>query len=81
MQREPPASARKVGHIAQRVAHRFAIHRLGACINQLGKRGRVACIGKAHLNAHLREGVGKQVVGAAVQREADTMLSPASAMV
>jgi hypothetical protein len=38
-------------------------------------------VGKAHLDADLRQGVGKQVVGAAVQVEAETMLSPASAMV
>ena len=57
-----------VGHIAQRVADRLAIHGLGAGIDQLGKRGWVFGIGKAHLDAHLREGVGKQVVGASVQR-------------
>ena len=57
-----------VGHIAQRVADGLNKHRLGLGINQLAKAGWVARIGKAHLNALLRERMGKQVVGAAVER-------------
>ena len=60
----------KVGDIAQRVAHGFAVHRLGAGVDQFGKRGWIARIGKSHLNAHLGKGVRKQVVGATVQRGA-----------
>ncbi|MDT4846772.1 hypothetical protein FQZ97_808060 [compost metagenome] len=57
-----------VGHVAQRVAHRFAVDRLGALVDQRGERGRIARIGETHRDALLREGVGKQVVGAAVER-------------
>ena len=57
-----------VGHVAQRVADGFDEHGLGLGIDQLAKAGRIARVGKAHLNALLREGVGKQVVGAAVER-------------
>ena len=57
-----------VGHIPQRVAHRLAIHRLGAAVDQSGKAGWVARVGKAHRDALLGQRVGKQVVGAAVQR-------------
>ena len=56
-----------VRHVAQRVAHRFAEHRLGAVIDQPRKRGRVARVRKTRLDAHLREGVREQVVGAAIQ--------------
>jgi hypothetical protein len=46
-----------------------------------GAKDRLARIGKAGLDAELRQRVGEQVVGAAIQGEAETMLSPASAMV
>ena len=55
-----------VGNIAQRVANRFAVNCFGARVDQFAKRCRIAVICKTHLNAHLREGVGKQVVGTAV---------------
>ena len=57
-----------VGHVAQRVADGFAEHRLRALVDQLAEAGRVARVGEAHLQALLREGVGEQVVGAAVER-------------
>jgi hypothetical protein len=57
-----------IGHIAQRVADGFDEYRLGPGVDQLAEAGRIARIGKAHLDALLREGVGKQVVGAAVER-------------
>ena len=56
-----------VGHIAQRVADGFDEHGLGLVVDQGAKAGRVARVGKAHLNALLRKGMGKQVVGAAIQ--------------
>ena len=53
---------------AQRIAHGFAVDRLGALVDQRGKSGRVARIGKTHRDAHLWKGMGKQVIGSAVQR-------------
>ena len=58
----------QIGHIAQWVANRFTKNGLGARINQRGKGFWLAWVGKAHLNALLRKGVGKQVVSAAIQR-------------
>ena len=58
---------RQIGDIAKWVANGLAIHRLGAGVDQFGKGGGITVVGKSHLNAHLREGVGKQVVGAAVK--------------
>ncbi|OQC12820.1 MAG: hypothetical protein BWX79_01112 [Alphaproteobacteria bacterium ADurb.Bin100] len=57
-----------IGHVAQRIAHGFAVDRLGALVDQRGKSGRVARIGKTHRDAHLWKGMGKQVIGSAVQR-------------
>ena len=56
-----------VGDVAQGIADGLAIDRLGLVVDQLGKVIRLAVVGKTHLNAELRQGVGKQVVGAAVQ--------------
>jgi hypothetical protein len=58
----------EVGDVAQRVADRFAVDGLGAGVDQRREGGRVAVVGKAHLDAELGQGVGEQVVGAAVQR-------------
>ena len=58
----------KIGHIAQRVADGFAKNGFGLGINQFGELLGLAVIGKAHFNTVLRQGVGKQVVGAAVER-------------
>jgi hypothetical protein len=33
----------------------------------LGKGSGLACIGEAHLDAHLRKGMRKQIVGAAIE--------------
>ena len=57
----------EIGHIAQRVADGFAINGLGFVVDQLGKLLGLAIVGKTHVNAVLRKGVGKQVVRAAVQ--------------
>ena len=57
----------EVGDVAERVADRFAEHRLGLAVDQFFEGCRVTVIGKAHLDAILRQGVGEQVVGAAVQ--------------
>ena len=58
----------EVGDVAEWVTDRFAEDGLGLVIDQGGETGRVAVIGKAHVDAVLRQGVGKQVVGAAVER-------------
>ncbi|MNL26364.1 hypothetical protein D3C87_1478850 [compost metagenome] len=58
---------RHIGDIAQRVADRFAEDGLGACIDQGGEGLGLARVGEAHLDADLWQGVGKQVVGAAIQ--------------
>ena len=58
---------RDIGHVAQRVADGFAEHGLGARVDQRGKALGFGRVGKTHLDALLREGVGEQVVGAAVE--------------
>ena len=57
-----------IGHVAKRIADRFAENCLGAVVDQRGKGLGLARIGEAHGNALLREGMGKQVVGTAIQR-------------
>jgi hypothetical protein len=58
----------EVDHVAQRVADGFAEQRLGAAVDQRLETFRIAVVGEAHLDAVLRQGVGEQVVGAAVER-------------
>jgi hypothetical protein len=62
------ASFLEVGDIAQRVADGFAEDSLGLAVDQLLEGVRIAVVGEADLDAVLRQGVGEQVVGAAVQR-------------
>jgi len=57
-----------VGDIAARVADGFDEHRLGAVVDQRGERGRVGRIGKARLDAVLRQRVRQQVEAATVER-------------
>ena len=59
---------RDVGDVAQRVADGFAEDRLGTVVYESSEGLGLARIGKAHCEALLREGVRKQVVGAAVER-------------
>ena len=56
-----------VDDIARRVADGLAEQGLGVFIYQVGNPVEVVGLGEAHLYALAREGVGKQVVGAAVQ--------------
>ena len=56
-----------IGDVAQGVANRFAIDRFGFGIDEFFEIIRSAVIGELHLDAVLREGVGKEVVGAAIQ--------------
>ena len=58
----------EIDDIAERVADRFAEDRLGLAVDQLLEGCRIAVVGEAHVDAVLRQGVGEQVVGAAVQR-------------
>jgi hypothetical protein len=58
----------EVGDVAERVADRFAIQRLGLAVDQPFEAGRVGMVGKADVDAVLRQGVGEQVVGAAIER-------------
>jgi len=58
----------EVGDVAERVADRFAIQRLGLAVDQPFKAGRVGMVGKAHFDAVLGQGMGEQVVGAAIKR-------------
>ena len=65
-----------VGDVAGRVADGLHVHGLGALVDQLGEAGRVAVVGKAGLDAVLRQRVREQVVGAAVQcRAADDVVA------
>ena len=57
----------EVDDIAGRVADRFAEYGLGALIDQRFQGGDVIVGGEAHLDAGARQGVGEQVVGAAVE--------------
>ena len=57
----------EVGDVAERVADGFAEHRLGARVDQVLERCRVAVIGKADLDAELWQRVGEEIVGATVQ--------------
>ncbi|MNV09545.1 hypothetical protein D3C71_1000400 [compost metagenome] len=57
-----------VGDVAARVADGFDKHRLGAFVDQGSERLRIAIVGKAGLDAELRQRVREQVVGAAIQR-------------
>ncbi len=56
-----------VGDVAQRIADGFDEHRLGARVDQAGERVRLAVVGKARVDAELRQRVREQVVGPAVQ--------------
>ena len=57
-----------VGDIAARVADRLAEHGFGFFVDQLAEGIRIAVVGEADFDAVLRQGVGKEVVGAAVKR-------------
>ena len=57
----------EVDNIAGRVADRFAEHRLGAAVDQRFQAGDIVMGGEAHFDARARQGVGEQVVGAAVE--------------
>ena len=57
----------QVDDVASRVADRLAKYRLGAAVDQRFKRGDVVMGGKAHFNSGAWQGVGKQVVAAAVE--------------
>ena len=56
-----------VHHTARRVADTFAEHRLGTLIDAIGDAGEVVLVGEADLDALARQGVGKEVVGTAVE--------------
>ena len=57
----------EVDDIAGRVADGFAEYRLGALVDQRFQCGDVIVCGEAGLDAETRQGVGQQVVGAAVE--------------
>jgi hypothetical protein len=57
----------EIGDVAQRVADRFAVQGLGLLVDQLFEAGRIGVIGEAHFEPVLRQGMGEEVVGAAVQ--------------
>ena len=59
-----------VGDVARRVAERLDVDRLGVGVDQRLEAFGRAVVGKARRDAVLRQGVGEQVVGAAVQRAA-----------
>ncbi len=59
---------REVDDVAERVADRFAEQRPGPAVDQLREGVRIAAVGKAHLDAVLRQRVREQVVGAAIER-------------
>ena len=59
-----------VGDVAGRVADGFDEHGLRPVVDQLGKRLWIAVVGKTGGDAQLRQRVGEQVVGAAVERRA-----------
>ena len=54
----------QVGDVARRVAERLAEHGLGVFVHV---RGDVIVLGETHADAEARQGVGEQVVGAAVE--------------
>jgi hypothetical protein len=58
----------QVDHVAARVADGLGVDGLGAPVDEASERGRVGRVGEPHLDAELGQGVGEQVVGAAVQR-------------
>ena len=58
----------EVGDVALRIAERLDEHRLGPRVDQRLEGLGPAVVGKARLDAVLRQGVGEQIVGAAVQR-------------
>ena len=60
-----------VDDIARRVADGFAEHRLGLVVDQLLEAVVIVAGGHAHLDALAREGVGEQVVGAAIELAGD----------
>ena len=57
----------EVNHVQRRVAQRLHEHRAGVFVGQLGDRLGVVALGEAHLDAELRQRVGEQVVGTAVE--------------
>ncbi len=57
----------KVDDVAGRVADGLAEHRLGALVDQRFQGGDVVVGGEAHLDALARQGMGEQVVSAAVE--------------
>ncbi len=57
----------EIDDVAQRVADGLAEQGLGAAVDQRLETFRLAVIGEAHLDAVLRQRVGEQVVGAAVE--------------
>ncbi|MNY04967.1 hypothetical protein D3C86_1376700 [compost metagenome] len=57
----------EVHHIAQRIADGLAEDRLGPLIGVGGDGGDVVGVDEAHLDAVLGQGVGEQVVGAAIE--------------
>ena len=57
----------KVNHVQRRVAERLHEHRAGVLVGQFGDRLGVVALGEAHFDAELRQRVGEQVVGTAVQ--------------
>ena len=56
-----------IDDVAGRVADRFAEHGLGLVVDQRFQGGNVVVRGEAGLDAEARQGVGQQVVGAAIQ--------------
>jgi hypothetical protein len=58
----------EIRDVAERVAHRFAVERLRAAVNQSLEGLRIAVVREAHVDAVLRQGMGKKIVGAAVER-------------
>jgi hypothetical protein len=58
----------EVGDVAERVADRFAEDRLGFAVDHPFEACRLGCVGKAHVDAVLGQGVGEEVVGAAIER-------------
>jgi hypothetical protein len=58
----------EVGDVAERVADRFAVQRLGPAVDQPFETRRIGVVGEADVDAILRQGVREQVVGAAIER-------------
>ena len=70
----------QVVDVQARVADQLQEDRLGLLVDRRVERGRARAVHERRRDADLGQGVGEQVVGAAVEAGADTRLSPARAM-